>query len=654
MPRSLVLGNGSLAVNFDSRLVLREIFFPHVGMRNHVQGRRNMVGLWETGRFLWMDSDEWTRSIRYRENSLVSACSASSPRAAVTIEFSDCVHYRENVLLRKVVVRNESRTARHLRLFFVNDLCIDESDIGDSAYYDPGLGVLVHYKRGTYFCFSGRVGDRGFSQCAVGKKRHGGTEGTWRDAEDGYLEGGDVSHGSIDSTVSFWFDIAPESAVTVHYWMCVAAGAAEAIELNRWTSTAGPDRLIEETDNYWRSWLVGTPEITSDLSANVRRCFTRSVLLTRAALDCGGGVVASTDMDIMTTNRDNYAYVWPRDASLAARALALAGHPECSRSFIGFASEIASDAGFFWPKYNCDGTEGPSWHSRAGDFPPIQVDETGLVLFLCGEHLRLFGDAEFLSGVYHRMARKCGFFLARHTDGYSGLPLPGYDLWEERLGVFSWTAAFVYAGLKATGDLAAVFEPARAAEFYNASHRVRNGIARVLFREQLGRFIRGVLVDRSGACREDSSVDSSVYGVVLSGAVPPMDPRSLLTMDTVHRSLWVGTDIGGLCRYPNDWYFRVTEHPGVPGNPWPVTTLWLGSWYAAAARSAEDLASARKMIEWAASRASEAGILPEQVNPFSGEPLSVAPLAWSHATFVTAVLDYETKWLTMNGSTRAQ
>ena len=33
-------------------------------------------------------------------------------------------------------------------------------------------------------------------------------------------------------------------------------------------------------------------------------------------------------------------------------------------------------------------------------------------------------------------------------------------------------------------------------------------------------------------------------------------------------------------------------------------------------------------------------VLPEQVNPYDGTPLSVAPFTWSHALLVSAVLGY--------------
>jgi len=33
-------------------------------------------------------------------------------------------------------------------------------------------------------------------------------------------------------------------------------------------------------------------------------------------------------------------------------------------------------------------------------------------------------------------------------------------------------------------------------------------------------------------------------------------------------------------------------------------------------------------------------VLPEQINPYTGAPISVAPLVWSHAEYAITVLDY--------------
>jgi len=37
-------------------------------------------------------------------------------------------------------------------------------------------------------------------------------------------------------------------------------------------------------------------------------------------------------------------------------------------------------------------------------------------------------------------------------------------------------------------------------------------------------------------------------------------------------------------------------------------------------------------------------VMAEQVHPFTGEPVSVSPLVWSHAEFVIAVCEYLEKY----------
>jgi GH15 family glucan-1,4-alpha-glucosidase len=99
--------------------------------------------------------------------------------------------------------------------------------------------------------------------------------------------------------------------------------------------------------------------------------------------------------------------------------------------------------------------------------------------------------------------------------------------------------------------------------------------------------------------------------------------------------------MGGIARYERDHYFRVTDDfERVPGNPWIICTLWLADWYIATAKNAADLRSALDLLEWAAVCAPRSGVLSEQVHPFTLQPLSVAPLTWSHAQFITTACAY--------------
>ena len=90
-----------------------------------------------------------------------------------------------------------------------------------------------------------------------------------------------------------------------------------------------------------------------------------------------------------------------------------------------------------------------------------------------------------------------------------------------------------------------------------------------------------------------------------------------------------------MARYEGDSYHRVSND--LPGNPWFICTLWLADFLADRAETETDVASAVELMQWVADHALPSGVLAEQVHPVTGEPLSVSPLTWSHATFVATV-----------------
>jgi GH15 family glucan-1,4-alpha-glucosidase len=125
-------------------------------------------------------------------------------------------------------------------------------------------------------------------------------------------------------------------------------------------------------------------------------------------------------------------------------------------------------------------------------------------------------------------------------------------------------------------------------------------------------------------------------------------------MRSLRERLWVKTAVGGMARYEGDAYHRRVEPSAdIPGNPWFICTLWLAQWHIAVARSPEDLAPALEILEWAASRALPSGVLAEQVDPLNGDPLSVSPLTWSHATLVTTARDYVRRHAELSGRSRS-
>lgn len=51
--------------------------------------------------------------------------------------------------------------------------------------------------------------------------------------------------------------------------------------------------------------------------------------------------------------------------------------------------------------------------------------------------------------------------------------------------------------------------------------------------------------------------------------------------------------------------------------------------------SDEELAQGQKILTWVTNHALRPGFLGEQIDPLSGEPISVSSLTWSHAAYIT-------------------
>ncbi|MDQ3490888.1 MAG: glycoside hydrolase family 15 protein, partial [Acidobacteriota bacterium] len=79
---------------------------------------------------------------------------------------------------------------------------------------------------------------------------------------------------------------------------------------------------------------------------------------------------------------------------------------------------------------------------------------------------------------------------------------------------------------------------------------------------------------------------------------------------------------------------------GNSGNVWIICTLWLADYYIACAQTKDELTEALNILEWIKASALPSGVLAEQLNPMTGEPVSVSPLTWSHSTFVATVMNY--------------
>ncbi|HMK51579.1 MAG TPA: glycoside hydrolase family 15 protein [Thermodesulfobacteriota bacterium] len=652
MPRDIPVGNGSLLITFDQDYCVRDIFYPCVGKENHTDGHKFRLGIWVDNEFSWVNRD-WDLSLEYADEMLMTQVAAINDHLGVSLHCHDMVDYREDIYIKKIFLKNLQKKEREFRLFFHHDYHILESPTGDTAYYDPDEKAVIHYKENRYFLMSGmRNGLQGIDQYAIGIKEFRGLEGTWKDAEDGRLEGNPIAQGSVDSCISFSAKVQPEGEQSIYYWITAGKEYAEVSRLNKMIVGHGPEYFVRRTGNYWNAWVNKEEIDFANLPTKIVELYKKSLLILTTNIDINGAIIAGADSDIQHFARDTYSYMWPRDGALTAHALDQAGYLGITRTFFDFCLDVISkgkeSAGYFLHKYNPNGSLGSSWHpwvSRDEKILPIQEDGTGLILWALWFNFDKFRDIEFTVKQYENLVIRCGDFLASYRDSKTGLPLPSYDLWEEKWGVHTFTVSAVYAGIRAAEHFARFFKDTRRIKICNrAAEEVKAAMGKYLYSHDHKRFLKTIVPRKDGSFDRDLTLDASIYAPFYFGVFDPEDEKVVNTMNAIKEGLWVKTDVGGVARYEGDRYHRATENlKEVPGNPWVICTLWLAQWIISKAKGPEEMGEAIAILDWVASRALPSGVLAEQVHPITNQPLSVSPLTWSHAAFVSTVLEYLNK-----------
>jgi glucoamylase len=646
MPRSLILGNGNILVGLDAFGQVRDFYFPYVWLENHVGGRYvHRLGVWADDRLHWFNDGSWDISITCKEDTFLGELKAVNKDIGVSVVCNDIVYNEKNIFVRKVSVTNVRDQRRQIKFFFNHEFEIYESHKGDTAYFDPIHYSIVHYKGRRVFLVNARADGVPFDDYSVGVFNIEGKEGTHKDAEDGMLSKNSIEHGPTDSVIGVTLTLDARAEQTIYYWMAAAESVREAQDLNDYVLKKGPDHLIKTTTDFWHAWVNKYNFSFYGLSDAVVSLFRRSLFYLRAHADNHGAIIASSDSDMFQGGKDTYGYMWPRDASYGAMALGKSGDPNVAQRFFEFCNEEITDEGYLMHKYRPDKSLGSSWHPwiQNGKIQlPIQEDETALVIIALWQHYELTHDIEFIESIYNGFIERAANFLMGYRDFRTGLPKPSYDLWEERLGIHTFTAAAVYGGLIAAARFADVLGKTRVGYNYrHTAQEIKESILRHTWDPIEGMFYRMVKIEE-GKVIPDMTLDvSSVYGIFSFGVLDPYDEKLSRAFAKVEKDLAINTRIGGLARYKGDHYYQVDGN--TPGNPWFIPVLWVSDYYVAIAKREKDLAIVKKQLDWVANHALKSGVLGEQMDPHTGAPVSAAPLSWSHAQFVITVINYLNK-----------
>ncbi|HYI75721.1 MAG TPA: glycoside hydrolase family 15 protein [Gaiellaceae bacterium] len=601
-----ILGNGSLLATVSERGEIERLFWPNVDHGQHLGQLR--LGVERDGHTLWLDDEPWSWDQSYADGSSVLCTLAELD--GETIEITDVVTPAAPVLVRRI------RTAAPERLVVHIAPRLDGDERSGAGYVDPDSGALVFYLRGVALAVS------------LSAEEETSTLREWNG--DGETQDVVVHRAPVEGTL--------RGRVEGEARVLVAFGATpdEAIARLTRPATMAAEVLLNERVAYDRETV--TLAATASGGDRVEDLYARSLLVLEQLTDRqSGATIAAPEFDPGFEQSGGYGFVWPRDLGYVVLSFLAAGRSDLAVPALRWLAREQAPEGLWLQRYWTNGSLAPSWGLH-------QLDETGMVVFAYEAAWRELKDAA-LDRELWPSARAAADFLCSFMDPQTGLPLPSVDLWEQTDGQHSYSAAATYGGLVAAAAMATRHEPALEQRYRDAAERVRVAIEEHLWSDEHGRYLRSRWVGRPddlgetppasfhrtlryptksvrSVDPEDARVDSSLLGLAWPfRAVDPKSPRMRATIEAVERELRL--DCGGVLRHEADDY--------AGGNPWLISTLWLGL----AERQAGDEAGHVASIEYALERQTALGLLPEQVTR-DGEPAWVVPLGWSHAMFLLA------------------
>lgn len=640
MARPVMLGNGSLTVGLNEHGLVHDFYYPYVGLDNLTTSRsaHHNIGVWADGVFSWADDGSWQTSVDFEERALVSKITLENDSLQIKLTMTDFVDPDINAFCRTVSVTNLDGRKREVRLFMHQVFQISRAGRADTALFVPEENYILDYKGRCSLLIYG-VSSEGqvFDQFAIGNYGIEGKEGTFKDAEDGELSGSAVEHGGVDSVIRFRQELDHEASLNVDYWVVAAESQERAEHVHDILKEQGISHRLSLAREYWRKWLAIGSNQLANISDDKRPFMTKSLMIIKSHIDRRGGIIASCDSSIYNYGRDYYTYVWPRDGAYVIWPLIRLGYKDEPKKFFEFCRDILSPDGYLMHKYQPDKAIGSTWHpllhGKRKELA-IQEDETAIVLYMLGEYFKYSGDEEFVQSLYATFIQPAANFMSGFIDEQTGLPHASYDLWEEKFLTNSYTAAVVHSALNIASDFAERFDyPDDAVRWRKVAEVLYNNSA-VFFDPGREVYRKGYLLSDDGSLNFDNTLDvSSFYGAFRFGLIQPTKTELTKTLSAIENELLDQSPTGGAVRYENDNYFA--SDPAYKGNPWFVATLWLVHYYS----KNNQLDKANKYIDWTLQHALPSGVLPEQVNPTDGNSISVAPLIWSHAELINALLD---------------
>ncbi len=397
---------------------------------------------------------------------------------------------------------------------------------------------------------------------------------------------------------------------------------------------------VERTEAFWRSWAS-----RCTYSGPRRDTVVRSLLVLKGLTyaETGAIIAAGTTSlpeEVGGVRNWDYRFSWLRDSVVLIAALGLCGYRQEAGDFARFllrttagrTDELQILYGIGGERFlqesdldMLDGYRG-SRPVRIGNaaFDQFQMDTYGEIIGVMYLLVRRLGityeqlKADPISRFWIDFIRQVADTAARRWQE------PDDGIWETRGGrqhfVFSKLMAWMALDraiilFEHVPDVKVDLEGWR-----RARDEVRKAIETQGVDPDTGAFVQTF---------GQKALDATGLQVLLTGFLPPEDPRVKATVERIDREL---TREGHVYRY-------IERKDGLPGEEgtFAFCTLWLTTSFAVSG----DVERAEERLEQVLEYANDLGLLAEEIDPVRHESLGNVPQAFSHAGIIQAILAIE-------------
>lgn len=623
-----ITGNSSMLVCFSEKTELLRLFWPNIDYKQQFDSL--LCGIFiqnRPGSTVWLNDARCEHYQEYVYDTNIIKSIIKNYFDGYKVTLLDFVHPKKDVLIRRLEITNISAEPKDYGVVSFSQVTGTAPDIS-SSLFDFRNEALIQYRSNNYI---GVTSDGEALQFQLGNNAYEAALNT-------YLSGIDNIGMMKDAAVSWSLGrFEPNETKYFNLYICAADTLKNCKNLIKAVKNDGAINLLDDTDLYWKGFLSSArPLKCSNVVLN--DLYSRSLLVFKLMYDKrSGALLAAPEIDEYFTKCGGYAYCWGRDAAFITTALDTCGLEECVENFYKWAVQIQDEDGSWQQRYHMDGNLAPCWG--------LQVDETGTLIWGMLSHYYHTNSMEFLEYTWESVKAGVGFLLG-FMDEETGLTLPSFDLWEERYGEHAYSCAAVYAGISSGAKIAEILQKEEnySKAWNSAAEKMKAAIEKNFWKKDYNRFIRSVRVKLNPWGRENSDnttlikinpkgytrdvtqedwkVDISMIGLTIPfGVFDENDPKIRETVQLIEQVLTC-QGVGGIKRYEDDQYMG--------GNPWILTTLWIALYHARTG----NYQKAKEYLFWTVNGRTELGLLPEQVNKYSGKPDWVFPLTWSHAMYI--------------------